>query len=111
MSYTTLHHPTEELLCECALYECDEELLKHIESCSECSEYVEDIRSISKDIAQIPDEPVPQRLDATILAIARHKEKSRVVTILQTWYKKPFLVGMFTVGAILLLYAVVMLLL
>lgn len=111
MSYTTLHHPTEEALCACALHECDEELLKHIEQCTTCSEFVEDMRSISEEIASIKDEPLPERLDAAIMAIARHKEKSRVVTILQTWYKNSFLIGMLTIGIVLLLYAVVMLLL
>jgi hypothetical protein len=108
MSYTTTHHPTEEALCDCALHECDEELLKHIEQCVQCSEYVEGIRSISHDIASIKDEPVPERLNAAIMAITRCKEKSRIVTVVQTWYKNPFVIGILTIGLILLLYAVYM---
>jgi len=108
MSYTATQHPTEEALCACALHECDEELLKHIEQCAACSEYVEEIRTISHDIASIEDEPVPERLNASIMAITRAKEKSRVVTILQTWYKNPFLIGILTIAVILLLYALVM---
>lgn len=106
MSYTSTCHPTEEALCECALHECNDELVKHLGECTQCNEFVEDVRTISHDIAALKDEPVPERLDAAILAITRCKEKNRIVTALQTWYKHPFWIGIVTIGFILLLYAV-----
>ena len=110
MNYTASHHPTEDALVECALHECDEMLLTHIEQCTQCSEYVEDIRTVRRDIEALDDEPIPERVNAAILAIARKKRpENYVFTFLQSWYKNPFLIGIITVGVILLLYAVLML--
>jgi hypothetical protein len=110
MSYTATHHPTEEALVECALHPADEELLAHIEQCTQCSEYVEDIRMVSKEITALDDEPVPERVNAKIMAIARSKRpENYVMTFLQNWYKNPFLIGLATIALIMLLYTMVML--
>ena len=109
MNYTLSEHPPEEALVECALHEADAALLAHIEQCSECSGFVDDIKSVSGDIASFDDEPVPERLSATILAIARKKRPENfLVTFLQSWHKNPFLIGIVTIAIILLLYAVLM---
>lgn len=101
------NHPTEEALVECALNVGDGKILAHIEQCSQCSDYIEEVRTVSRDIAAIDDEPVPERLASKILAIAHCKRPENfVMTFLQTWYNNPFLIGLATVGAILLLYAV-----
>ena len=106
MNSTMTNHPTDEALVECALDECDAKILAHIEQCSQCSDYIEAIRTVSRDIAAIEDEPVPERLAAKILAIAHSKRPDNyLMTFLQTWYKNPFLIGIATVGVILLLYA------
>ena len=108
--YTSTHHPTEEALVECALHERDELLLAHIEQCTQCSDYVEEIRMVSRDIAAIDDEPIPERVNAKILAIARSKRPGNFLyTFVQTWYRNPFLIGLVTVGLVLLLYALFML--
>ena len=110
MSTTMTNHPTEDALVECALNEGDAMLLAHIEQCSRCSDYVEEIRTMSREIASLDDEPVPERLGASILAIARGKRPQNYVwTFLQTWYKRPFLIGIVTVGVILLLYVLLVL--
>lgn len=66
---------------------------------------------MSRDIASLDDEAVPQRLSASILAIAASGKQPQnyVWTFLQTWYKRPFLIGIATIGVILLLYALLML--
>ena len=105
MNYTTSHHPTEETLVECALHEADALLLEHIEQCAECSEFVEDIKTVQRDIVSLEDEPVPERISAAILAISRKRRpENYVLNFLQTWYKNPFLIGVLTVAVILLLY-------
>ncbi len=102
---TTTTHPTEEVLVECALDKGNEVQLEHIKQCPQCRDYVEEIRSVYKDISSIDEEPVPERLAAKILAISRSKRPQNFVwNFLQTWYKNPFLIGIVTVGAILLLY-------
>jgi hypothetical protein len=107
MNTTASHHPTEEALVECALHEGDEMLLAHIEQCTQCSEYIEDIRLVTRDITALDDEPVPERINAAILSIARKRQPDNyVLNFLQTWYKNPFLIGMVTIGIVLLLYAV-----
>ncbi|MBN1307899.1 MAG: hypothetical protein JXA18_08285 [Chitinispirillaceae bacterium] len=106
MNSTMNDHPTDEALIECALEESDGKLRVHIEQCPQCSDYIEEIRTVSRDIAAIEDEPVPERLATKILAIAHGKRpENYVMTFLQTWHKNPFLIGCATAGAILLLYA------
>ncbi len=106
MNHATFNHPSEEALVECALHECDEMLLAHIEECVQCREFVDEIRTLSNEIADIEDDPVPERLCAKILAISRSRRpQNYLLTFLQHWYKKPFLIGIVTIGAILLLYA------
>ena len=106
MNYRSSHHPTEEALVEYALHEADEALLTHIEQCTTCNEFVEEIRIVRNDIAAMEDEPVPERISSAILAIARRKRpENYVMNFLQSWYKNPFLIGIVTVGVILLLYA------
>ena len=110
MNYTATHHPTEEALVECALHPGDEELLAHIEQCTQCSDYVDDIRMVSEEITALDDEPVPERVNTKILAIARSKRpENYVLNFLQNWYKNPFLIGLVTIALIMLLYALVML--
>jgi hypothetical protein len=110
MSLSTIHHPTEEALVDCALHESDEKLLAHIEECTQCSEFVEEIRMVTRDIAAIDDEPVPERVNAAILAISRSKRPGNFLfTFIQNWYRNPFLIGLATIGLILLLYAVLVL--
>ncbi len=104
MSYTTTRHPTEEALCNCALNECDDKLREHIDRCPQCSTFVKEIRSLSHDIASIEDEPVPERLNAAVLAITRFKGKQHITAILTTWYISPLFLGMMALGMILLLY-------
>lgn len=107
MNSTASYHPTEEALVECALHEGDKLLLAHIEQCTQCSEYIEDIRTVSRDIVSLDDEPIPERINTAILSIARKKRpENYMVNFLQSWYKNPFLIGIVTVGIILLLYAV-----
>ena len=109
MSYTATHHPTEESLVECALHPADAELLAHIEQCTQCSEYVEEIRMVSHEITALDDESVPERINVKILAIAHSKRpENYVLTFLQNWYKNPFLIGLVTIALILLLYVLVM---
>lgn len=108
MRYSTTSHPSEDALVEYALDTYDEELLQHIEQCSSCSEFVEEITHISGDIKTIAEEEIPERTQARIIAIARCKRKSHVEVAIQTWYKNPFLIGILTVAFILLLYAVAM---
>lgn len=101
-------HPSEEVLVECALHEADAVLLAHIEQCAECSEFVEDIRMVGHDISSLDDEPIPERINAAILAIARKKRPENYVwNFIQSWYKNPFLVGIVTIAVILLLYVLV----
>jgi hypothetical protein len=110
MNNTLSHHPTEEALVDYALHDADEALLEHIEQCMECSEFVEDIRTVGNDIASLDDEPVPERLSAAILAITRKKRpENYVLNFLQSWYKNPFLIGIVTIGMVLLLYVVLLL--
>lgn len=107
MNYTASQHPTEDVLVDCALHEGDAMLLAHIEQCTQCSEYIDDIRTVSNDISALDDEPIPERINAAILSIARKKRPDNyVLNFLQTWYKNPFLIGMVTIAIVLLLYAV-----
>lgn len=108
MNYTASQHPSEETLVECALHEADAALLAHIEQCTECSEFVDDIRTIRDGISSLDDEPVPERINAAILALARKKRPENfVVNFIQSWYKNPFLIGIVTITVIMLLYALV----
>lgn len=110
MNNRTDNHPNEEALVDYALNEADEKLPAHIEQCVQCSEYVEEIRMVSRDLAAIDDEPVPERINTKILAIARgRRPHNYVLTFLQTWYKNPFLIGLMTIGLVMLLYLVYML--
>lgn len=110
MSNPAITHPSEDTLVEYALHECDEMLLAHIGECVQCREFVEEILTLSNDIATIEDDPVPERLCEKILAISRsRRSRNYLLTFLQSWYKKPFLIGIATVGAILLLYALMLL--
>jgi predicted anti-sigma-YlaC factor YlaD len=106
MTTTTSSHPTEEMLFEYALNEGDLALPDHLERCTECSDYIEEVRTVARDIAAMEPAPVPERLSTAILAISRSRRPQNFIqTFLQTWYKNPFIIGLATVGAVLLLYA------
>lgn len=101
-------HPAEDALIDYALHESDAEILSHIEECAQCGDFVTEIRMVTSDIADIDDEPVPQRVCDAILAISRgRRSENYLLTFLQNWYRNPFLIGLATIGLILLLYAVI----
>ncbi len=102
-----IDHPAEDLLVECALCEGESTVLEHVEHCPRCSEFVGEVRAVTRDIAAIDDEPVPERVCARILAIAHNgKPDNFVQTFLQTWYRKPFIIGLATIALVLLLYTI-----
>jgi anti-sigma factor RsiW len=75
---TGITHPTEEQLCSCAIGDCSEATRRHLETCSDCREYVDSIKSISDDIAGLGDESVPEHLDEAVLdIIGRERRKKR----------------------------------
>lgn len=107
MNYTVDNHPTEEVLGLCALDDQCSEIEQHLEYCESCKEYIDDIRSIKHEIASITEDEIPPALDQRILSIMKDKGKSKSIPpFILEWYKRPFIYGILTVMAALLLYVV-----
>ncbi|HEX2957253.1 MAG TPA: hypothetical protein VHO70_10495 [Chitinispirillaceae bacterium] len=105
MNYTVDNHPTEEVLGLCALDDQYKEIEEHLESCESCREYIDDIRSIKSEIESLGEEEIPPVLNQRILSIMKDKGTSkRIPPFIQEWYKRPFIYGILTVMAALLLY-------
>jgi predicted anti-sigma-YlaC factor YlaD len=97
MKYTATIHPSEEILAGCALDSVDEEIRDHLAECSQCSEFVEDMRTICQEIADLDEQQIPLYLHEKILAIANQRKNSKIVTVIQNWYRNPFFYGIMTV--------------
>lgn len=107
MNYTVDNHPTEEVLGLCALDDQYKEIEEHLDSCESCREYIDDIRSIKNEIESLGEEDIPPALDQRILSIMKDKGKSKSIPpFISEWYKRPFVYGILTVMAALLLYVV-----
>lgn len=106
MNYTTNCHPSEEILAGCALDNTDEELRIHLAECSQCSEFVEDVRTICHEIANLEEQQIPLHLHEKIMAIAHQKKEARMVTFIQNWYKNPFFYGIMTVLFTIIVYVI-----
>ncbi|NLL13093.1 MAG: DUF3379 domain-containing protein [Fibrobacter sp.] len=106
MNYTADCHPSEEILTGCALDNADDELLIHLEECSQCSEFVEDIRNICHEIADLEEQQIPQHLHDKIMAIVSQKKGSKVINFIQNWYRNPFFYGIMTVLFVIIVYVI-----
>jgi hypothetical protein len=107
MSYTTICHPSEEILVDCALHETNDEVQNHLFECTECNSFVQDVQMMKEDIAGICDEEIPQYLENKVLAIAKlNRPENYLYTFLQNWYKNPFLIGIITAIAAVLSYVI-----
>jgi len=106
MSYTITNHPSEEVLTDCVLDKIDAEVEHHLEECSECKEFVDDLRTISNDIAALEDKEVPQHVFEKIMAISHQKKRSKILTFVQSWYKNSFFYGILTVLFVIIMYAI-----
>jgi len=106
MNYTANCHPSEEILTGCALDDADDELRVHLAECSQCSEFVEDIRTICHEIADLEEQQIPQQLHEKIMAIANQQKGAKVITFIQNWYKNPFFYGIMTVLFVIIMYAI-----
>ena len=94
MSDNTLPHPSEEKLYGCVSDDCDEATRRHFEQCSECSEFVDSIRSISKDIASMEENAVPEQLDDAVLAITGRGKYDSHHPALPFWTINPLSIGL-----------------
>lgn len=106
MSYSTSCHPSEEVLTGCALEKADTDVLHHLDQCAECSEFVEDVRTIKNEIAALGDEQIPMYLHEKIMAIVHQKKHSMIITFIQNWYKNPFFYGILTALFSIIVYAI-----
>ena len=105
MNYTIDNHPDEEILSACALEEECDTIEQHLDLCSTCREYVEDVRAVRDEIASIGDEEIPSGLNERILAIAKENNRAkRTPPFIQEWYKRPFVYGIITVLVVILSY-------
>ncbi|MFP4162749.1 MAG: hypothetical protein ACLFQB_03360 [Chitinispirillaceae bacterium] len=109
MGYTIKEHPTEEELIEFALGEqIGEEIREHVQSCTCCSEYIEEMKNVKEAFQEIEDVEVTPSVTNKIFAATKKKTfQSRAMVFIQNWYKYPFLLGLLTIGAILLFYYLV----
>jgi hypothetical protein len=94
MSDVDSGHPTEEALYRCILNECDEATRHHLEQCSQCSDIVNSLRTISRDISSIAEVPVPEELDDAVLAITSRSPKNGRQAALPFWSLNPLSLGL-----------------
>lgn len=106
MNYTDNCHPSEETLTSCALDNASDELRDHLAQCSQCSEFVEDVRTICQKIESFDELQIPQHLHEKILAITSQKKSAKVVIFIQNWYKNPFFYGIMTAFFAIVVYAI-----
>ena len=107
MSYTIDNHPTEDVLSACALEEQCDSIEQHLDMCSTCREFVDDIRTVRDEIASIGEEEIPVSLNNRILSIARSNNKMKQIPpFIQEWYKRPFVYGIITALAAILSYVI-----
>ena len=107
MNYSIDNHPSEEVLLENALhFDGEEEIRAHLNECEECSEFVDEMQMIGKDICDIKEEDIPFQLQSKILSITKKKQGKSVVVYLQNWYKNPFLFGLITALSAVMLFVV-----
>lgn len=106
MNYTANCHPSEETLTGCALDNASEELRIHLAECSQCSEFVEDVRTICHEIESLDEQQIPQHLHEKIMAITSQKKSAKIITFVQNWYRNPFFYGIMTVLFAIIVYAI-----
>ncbi len=106
MGYTIIDHPTEEELIEYAVDGVQrEEILEHLASCSNCSEFIEEMKSVKDAFGNLEDEDVSPSVTEKIFAATKKETfKDVAMSYIQNWYKYPFFLGLLTIGAVLLFY-------
>lgn len=109
MGYTTIEHPTEEELIEFALGEqVRQDIEEHVRSCPKCSEYIEEMKDVKEAFQSLEDIEVSPSVTKNIFAATKDKTfQSRAMVYMQNWYRYPFLLGLLTIGAVLLFYFLV----
>ncbi|MFP4013439.1 MAG: anti-sigma factor family protein [Chitinispirillaceae bacterium] len=109
MGYTVTEHPTEEELIEYALGEqVREDVKEHVQSCHKCREYIEEMRDVKEVFQSLEDIEVSPSVTKKIFSATKDKTlHSRAMVYMQSWYKYPFLLGLLTIGAVLLFYFIV----
>lgn len=105
MKYSAFVHPTEDVLTKCALNN-DVELEEHLFVCKECRDFVDDVRTISSDIADLDKIEIPEYLHEKIMAITNKKRKKLFPSFIQNWYKNTFFYGVLTILFVILIYAI-----
>ncbi len=111
MSKITDEHPSKDILAAYALGEEDNNVTSHISSCTECQEYIAEVKSISSVIEKFPEEDVPVNLQDKILKSIDRKGSS--------WFEfnstkriiNPFLISLGLIGLTILFYVFIVFLL
>ncbi len=106
MSYTANYHPSEEILTTCALDKADQELRVHLAECSQCSEFVEDVRTICHEINFFDEQQIPLHLHEKIMAITGQKKSAKFIIFIQNWHSNPFFYGIMTAFFAIIVYAI-----
>ncbi|MDG5816137.1 hypothetical protein QA601_13670 [Chitinispirillales bacterium ANBcel5] len=105
MSDTVQKHPSEEELIQYALGQECGELEEHITTCSQCYEFVEEMRIVKAAFSHIDEQPVSGSVRNKIFeSIKKDTSLSKISHFIQHWYTYPFFIGLLTIFWVLFLY-------
>lgn len=100
MSEIQSGHLTEEELAEIAAGEASDSQLKHLETCRECSQSIEELQLVKSALLSIGDQEIPRKTEREILLLTQKSKWEGV----QQFLLNPMLTAFIVVIMLILIY-------